>query len=381
MQPHEPPVPTIVETPEKKQTPFESAAHEVYASGRQKMKEAGEKEGRVFHTIDHPESLIERAKKLSAVFDLSKEQKKMVALEAMYHDLVINYDPPQNPDDVTGRIKRHRGAREGDQPAGENGNEALSAQALVDAMREQNEQAKKNGESPVFSEQHMADARFAIDTTYPGVQLGQDFRGTAFREYPLFGEITSRNARVGEIIDSLEKNGVTKGALFFQPHLETPLEQGKRVGEDALVIALSDLGSAGFDPPEKFFREGDTEFLELMENARRPEVQTRLLEGTTQIDQENRAKVAASMIQWLKDQTSFVAWQMLRFEKIVCLLRKNGQIDEKKEGQLRSLFNHFEKNIEATAQRAKNAEQQYEELKKRNGELEAFRFLTKEIHV
>lgn len=359
---------------------FEDAVRNMYKRGHSGMKEASKKEHRVFHTVEHPEALIERAKKLSHIFELSKIQKKMVALEAIYHDLVINYDPAQNPEDVTGRIKRHRGAREGDQPANLQGNEALSAKALVAEMSRHNTIAQQKKQSPVFSQEQISNATFAIDVTYPGVQLGPDFQGVSFREYPYYKEIVTQHKDIGRIISSLEKDGILKGILFYQPHLETPLEKGEQVPKEAIIIALSDLGAAGLDTSKTFFREGDTELLELMENIRRPKVKKRLLEGTTEMDKNDRAKVAGIMQQWLKDQTSFVAWQMLRFEKIVFLLKKNGQIDSEKESALRNLFSNFEKNITATLKRTHTLSKTYHEILVENGELKAFQYLAKEMH-
>lgn len=351
---------------------FNRAADEVIVRGDRLMAERHDPEGldpKMFHTSEHPSRLKEFGKLLADVFRLSPESRKIINIAFSYHDLVINYELPA-PEDILARIKRKRGARSGDQPAGTDGNEALSAREAADELRRINSSRKE----PIFSEEQIKTVEWAIDATYPGVDLGPDFKGASFKDYPLYGEIKQKNPEIERVIDLLESKGITKGANFYQPHLEEPLERGEKVLNEVVIVAMSDLGAPGIMNVEDYAAaaEGDKEFWELSVNLREPKTMKRLLEGNDAKDDEDRARVIKAMQQWLHDQTSFVAWQMLRFEKIVYLLGKNGQLDGERERELRKILGNYEKNIMATLEREKEMAEEYERVKAAEGAKAAF---------
>lgn len=360
----------------ERETPaFEAVSAGLIRAGDRLMEEYGRNERRVYHTIEHPRTLRERAEKVADVFDISEEQKELSRIAISWHDVIIKVDPA-DPENIAATIKRHRGAREGDQPSGAEGNEAESARAMEAAMRRANEQSG----TPVFSEEQIKTAVFAVESTYPAVDLGEKFQGARFKEYPYYANIAAENPKAAEIIDWLRKEGVDKGILFYQPHLETPLEKGEKVPPEVLVMVLDDLGGAGMASREEFCLEGDREFQELYANISNPDNLRRLAEGSEEKDESDREKAAGAMMGWLKSQTSFVAWQMLRIEKIIHLLRENKQLDAPKAEKLRASFNRFEDNIHAMLERSRSTEKTYEETKAREGSRAAFRYLARSMH-
>ena len=355
---------------------FERAVEKTISDGDRLMKEYSRRENRVFHTIEHPNSLHERGKKMADALGISRESRNIADIAISWHDVVMNVEPA-NPEKVSATIKRNRGAREGDAPGGVRGNEAESARMMERSMRRVNLEAGRE----VFSEHQIKTAFFAVEATYPGVELGKDFKGAVFKEYSYYDAVTSQNPEIRRIVDDLEKKGVTKGALFYQPHLEAPLEKGERVPEEVLIMVLDDLGGAGMIGREEFAEEGDREFRELYVNISRPDSTRRLLEGDGEKDKSDRGEAASTMLGWLRSQTSFVAWQMLRFEKIMYLLRGNGQITGDKEVKLRGLVSHFEDNIHGTSERAEETEKKYAEIKDRKGDKAAFAYLARAMHI
>jgi hypothetical protein len=348
---------------------FESASAELIAMGEQLMRENSQRENRKYHTIEHPHTLERRAGKIAEVFGLSERQKVLVRIAIAWHDTIINFTPA-SPDNIAATITRHRGAREGDDPTGVQGNEALSAQAMELEMRRMNERAG----SAIFSDEEIQTAIFMVEATYPGVRFG-----AVFKDYPYYAKIVEQNPGVGEIIEELEQEGIKNGLLFFQPHLENPLEPRKRIPAEAFVMVLDDLGGAGLATREEFAIEGDKEFQELFANISNPENLRRLAEGNTKKDEADRQEAAGVMIGWLKSQTGFVAWQMLRIEKIIHLLRQNGQIDTAKGVELRLAFTKFESNIRDTLERARSIEREYNAVVGINPKA-AFSYLAKAMH-
>ena len=181
-------------------------------------------------------------------------------------------------------------------------------------------------------------------------------------------------------MDELKIQGITKGPLFFQPHLERPLEEGQKVPKEVLIVALSDLGAAGSAEKEVFFKEGDDEMRELYANLRRPDVMRRLTEGDEDADHADRQKVASAFFGWLDGQPGFAAWQALRFEKILYLLKLTESITPDEEQGLRAQFNHFTENIRSTRDRAKELRSGFQEIQSAQGEKAAFMYLAKNLH-
>lgn len=362
-------------SPEERQ--FEKAAKQVKAEGYKLMEanhDRGGEDPKEYHTSEHPHSLEVRADRMADILKLTSAEQGLAKVYISFHDTIIDYEHT-DPKNIVGMIKRKRGAREGDQSSGSGGNEALSAQKMAEAMRQANEEAGRE----VFSEEQIRNGIFAIDATYPGVDFGPDFKGAPFEKYPYYKTIVEGNPAAKETIDMLKGGGIEKGPLFFQPHLESALERGEKVPTEVLITALADLGAAGIEGGSKFFAEGDAEFRELYENIRKPENLSRLLEGDGDADREDRAKVVGAMTSWLQSQPGFAAWQMLRFEKIVHLLKQNGEIDSAKEDGLRKMFEHYPDNVKSTLERVDNRKKDYERIKELGGEKQAFAYLAKEM--
>ena len=245
-------------------------------------------------------------------------------------------------------------------------------------MRETNKKTKKTGRE-VFSEQQIATVEHAIDATYPGVDFGPDFKGALFDKYPFLQEITARNPEVQKILEFLKEKGIDRGPLFFQPYLEKPLEQGEKVPPEVMIVALADLGGSGTEEAPAFFGEGDAEFRELYENVRQKSNLSRLLNGLEEKDKEDRTKVGAAMLGWLKSQPAFAVWQMLRFEKTAYLLETSGQLNQEQSGQLKNYFFRYGENIKKALERAENLSGEHERTKQESGEREAFAFLAEQM--
>jgi len=329
---------------------FIQAAEEVISAGdalMAKNHDSGPKQ-KEFHTSGHPRTLKYRAEVTAQIFELSNRRMLLSKIIINYHDTIINFNPaaeydPTKPETMVSMIMRHRGAREGDKPNGENGNEALSAKAMVEEMRKKLDQ---DG-NPIFTEEEIATAVLAVDATYPDVELGKDFQGAEFKKDPYYAELTKKNPDLGKFIDSLEERGITKGIKFTQPHLENLLENGKCVPEEVLAMAMSDLGGCGIMRPEEFFEEGNSEFRELYSNIRK-----HLAMLTTDKSKDKERAIAVKAMQgWMNSQARFATWQMIRFEKIVYLLRENGQIKEEDEKDLRDYFSQYTSNINASLDR------------------------------
>lgn len=362
------------ESEEQEGARFERTSQELIDAGGRLMNENSDRDKRIYHTIEHPNTLQARAEKVAQVLGVSERGKKLSKIAIAWHDTIIHVDPA-DPENIVATIKRHRGAREGDQPSGAKGNEAESALVLEQAMR------RANGEGvPVFTEKDIKTAVLAVEATYPGVDFGKDFQGARFKEYPWLGQIVEKNPHVGAIIEQLEADGIDRGGLFYQPHLEGPLERGEKIAPEILVMVLDDLGGAGMATLEEFALEGDKEFQELYTNITNPENLQRMAHGEGEKDENDREKAVGAMLNWFKSQTSFVAWQMLRIEKILCLLQQNGQIDDEKVEKLRLLFGRFKENITGSRARAQNTARQYEEIKAKEGNGAAFAHVARVMH-
>ncbi|TSC71030.1 MAG: hypothetical protein G01um101470_765, partial [Parcubacteria group bacterium Gr01-1014_70] len=242
------------EATETAETSFEEASKAIRDNGYRSHREAHDKEGRdpkTYHTSEHPRTMEGRAEQMANTFRLSPEERAAVKMEIAWHDTTIEYDKA-DPNNLLAMIRRHRGAREGDTPKGADGNEGQSARSLEQEMREVNRLAKRE----IFTEEQIHNGVWAIDATYPDVNFGQDFKGAKFKEYPYYDVAIAQNPDIGALFDELETQGINKGPLFFQPHLEKPLEEGQKVPKEVLVVALSDLGAAGTAEKEVFFKEG-----------------------------------------------------------------------------------------------------------------------------
>ena len=367
---------------EVEEAAFESAAEELTQKGlRYMVRLHDEKTPRpeTFHLRKHPVGMLELAAPLAKILHLTPRERRLKQMGISWHDTVIEFDHA-DPENLLAMIKRHRGAREGDQPKGTGGNEAESARLLIDEMRRANDRAEAAGKKKIFSEENMRIVEWEIAATYPAVAMGPDSKGAAFAAYPYYEVALKQNPALKELFTELEGQGITKGPFFFQPHLEKSLEEGVEVPRGVLITALVDLGAAGLGSAQEFFREGDDEMRELYENLRRPDVIRRLRENDEEGDRDDREKVMQAFAKWLDTQVGFTAWQALRFEKIVYLLKQHNRMSPEEEEGVRGRFSHFIDNIRATLARAKELKAKAEHIKTTAGEKEAFLYLARSMH-
>ena len=364
-------IPFIENKLKKREITFKMATSQIIELGNQLMIEKTLIEGRKYHTIEHPETLIKRAEKFFSVLNLPEREQIIIKIAFSQHDTIINRSLP-DPYNIIGTIIRNRGAYQGDFPGGKEGNEAISAREMEAKMKQVNNEAI----FPVFSQAEIKESVVMVKCTYPAVKPE-----TIFKEYSFYSEIIKQNPNIKKIIERLEsEEEIKRGLLFFQPHIENLLEQGKEIPMGAFVVILGDLGGAGLAGHEEFAREGDLEFQELYVNISNPDNLRRLIEGDSGEDESDRKKVVGAMIGWLKMQTGFVVLQMLRVEKIIFLMKKNRQINETQQNQLRLIFDRFESNIIGTLERAKDIEKEYNARKSQVGSKEAFRYIAQAMH-
>ncbi len=369
---------SFASTKETVEPSFEKASEGIVDCGYNFHEQEHDGEGRdpkVYHTSEHPRTMEQRAERMADVFHLKPKQRAVMKMAIAWHDTVIDYDKA-NPNNLLAMVRRHRGAREGDKPYGAEGNEGRSARHLEQEMRQANERAGKE----IFTGEQIETAGWAVDGTYPDADLGPDFKGATFKDYPYYDEAIRQNPALGDALNNLEKQGIIKGPLFFQPHLEQPLEAGQTVPREVLIVGLSDLGAAGSADNETFFKEGDDEMIELYANLRRPEVMYRLIDGNDEADRNDREKVSAAYLGWLDSQPGFAAWQALRFEKLIHLLKRQNGLATEEERGLRAEFNRFIDNIRSASERAKELRSGFDAVRSSQGEKAAFSYLAGKLH-
>jgi len=368
-----------LEKMETKKTPeaiFEATAKKIIERGYERMSrehDHGGRDPKIYHVSEHPRTLEGRAEKIASILGLSPKEHLLVRMGIAFHDLVIGYDTP-DPDKLLGVIRRHRGARVGDIPKGLHGNEAKSAIALAQDMRKANTRAGQE----IFSIEDIGNATWTIDATYPNIDLGADSSGAPFESYPYF-EIAMKNQELKKFVEDSRSKGVIKGPHFFQPHLEQALEQGTPVPHEVLTVALSDLGGGGIDAKERFFKEGDDEMRELYVNLQSPKTWGSVMQQNA-VGRANREKVTRALLLWLDRQVGFIVWQALRFEKIMHLSEKNGDITHDEAEKLRALFSNYVPNARATYERSQIMRKELEHITQDKNEYEAFLHLTRSMH-
>lgn len=365
---------------------FEQACDLLSKEGDTLMAKNHGREGdeKVYHTLEnHISPMQGRAQEIGNMLGLTLEQKKLIAVAISWHDTVIEYDAPKE-DNITGMISRHRGARDsesemsqGKPSMGSEGNEALSARLMLEAMERVNQETGKT----IFTQENMHIAKWAIDATFPKSDFGPDFRGVEFVNDSLYEEIAARNPAVARSVAYLQEQGITKGPHFSQPHLEDPLlQEGKEIPLEVFTVAFADLGTAGSAKnPEEFFVEGDNEGKESYHNLRKPENIKRLLGGDEAKDIEDRAKASQALLGWLSSQAGFAMWQMIRFEKVIYGMAKTGQMTPEKEQQARELLGNHEANIKACVDRVARAKAEYNKTLTEEGDKAAFASIAQEM--
>ena len=358
---------------EKKEATFENVSREIILKAYElysKMHDPGGEDPKEYHVSGHPRRMERDGEQIADILHLSLKERLLAMLGIAAHDLVMNYKKA-DPNKVTSMISRHRGAREGDEPMGAQGNAGKSARWLAEEMRKANEHAGIE----IFTEEEISNTVWGIDTTYP-----KDKFGALFEEYPYYEIALQQNQALGELLGELKEQGIVKGPLFSQPHLEKPLEEGTRVPREVLIVALTDLGAVGTGGKEEFFKEGDNEMRELLGNLRIPEVMRRISGGDEDADRADREEVTGTFVRWLDSQPGFAVWQALRFEKIMHLLKQQNGISPEEEQGMRNLFCHFVENIRATRDRSLELKAEVERMKSSVGEKEAFLFLARSMH-
>lgn len=332
---------------QEKETMFERYAEQVADDGFEAMRKNHGPESeapKVFHTIEHPEEMIELAKEMEDTFGVPAHGRAFVKGLIAHHDSIILFDKA-DPANILARVMRHRGARKGDEPSGSGGNEALSADGWEKSARKANEDARREGaDFDIFSEADIKKGRLGIEFTYPGVTFGP------FSNLPHFEEVKEASESVRRSLDLAKMAGIEGGLVFLQPHFDNMIEAGEKIPTEALIVALADLGQVGAKGYEFFRKSGDKEFRELSANLSRSELH-RLANGDAQQDSEDREKVIKGFEGWIGSQISFALGQMIRFEKNLIMMRRNGQINEDQEQGLRRQFSHFEENIKQAIER------------------------------
>lgn len=355
---------------------LDEASEKIVEKGYARMKrehDPGGKDPKVYHVSEHPKALERRADEMAKILHLSPSELKLTRMAIAWHDVVLAYTAP-DPDKILGTVKRHRGAREGDIPKRLSGNEAKSAILLAQEMRKANERAGRE----VFSPKQMGIATWAIDATYPSADFGLDGKGVLLENYPYFA-IAQANPELAKLLEDLKTSGIVKGTLFSQPHLEEPLERGEKVPHEVLVVALSDLGSAGTETREGFFKEGDSEAQEIYINLRTQKTLDLVLMQNA-AGRGNREKVTNALLSWLDTQVGFAVFQALRFEKIMHLSQKSGTLTDTEILGLRSMFGNYTENARASYARVKSLRAELTITSENNGEYEAFLHLLRTMH-
>lgn len=357
----------------EKEVLFERVSKDIMESGfnfHAAEHDALGRDPKTFHSSEHPHTLYRRAEQMAEVLHLTPKERALTGMGIAYHDTIIEYDAA-DPNNLLGMIRRHRGAREGDQPKGKDGNEGRSSRLLEAKMR----QANKDAGEELYSEEDIQTAIWEIDATYPEPNLGPDFSGAEFEKDPYFQIAVDQNPELGELFLELQQENIVKGPLFSQPHLEKALEEGRPVPRPVLMVALMDLGAAGLGKKEEFFEEGDDEMQEIYGNLRNPETLQRLVTSDNEEDRANRTKTAGAFLRWAQSQEGFAAWQALRFEKIVHLLKRQNGLTPDEELGMRAQFSHYADNVRAARDRAKELTENVAKITQASGEKEAFRYL------
>ncbi len=342
----------VVNAEMQKDVEKEKIGEQLVKMGDQLMEKNNPKEQKPYHNIEHPMELYNRAEKMANIFGLSEERKLMTKIIISYHDAIIDTVAPPDympgvsaPQVLTAMVTRKRGAMEGDFSAGVNGNEARSAELCADAMIK----------SGVYNKKDIDTAKLGIQVTYPGVEGGPDWRGVLFdneqdKEY--YDNAIKNQKGFGEMVERLKQKGIVKGIKFFQPHLENALQKGEKVPEEVLIMAMSDLGGSGIISAEQFEKEGNAEGREVKSNIVNNMKNLLSQEGWV----SERENVVRDIQSWFDAQVTFPVIQAIRFEKIVSLLKKNGQLDSGREAGLREMFSHFTENALGSLKRAEEAE-------------------------
>lgn len=271
-----------------------------------------EKDMLPFHNVGHTKGVIRRVETILKAIQnadpqtVSDEEVKFGRLVAAYHDTVQKWDPVEMEEkegEFKGFKKLIRKRRIKD-------NEVESANELTHFMIE--EVNRKQGKS-VFTKNEGFVALEAIKATVPGWD--------------------------------------PENKTVSQPNLESRKEASVsdkeiKISMVEIALALSDLGVAGMDGPEKFTNEGIALFRE--ENL---DVLAAITsKGVDGIKAKDQKYFKTRMVGWLKSQAGFAKGRQTRLDKELEL------IPEAARQAVKSLFDKFEDSIQVSGEVAAECE-------------------------
>lgn len=263
-----------------------------------------EKDNLPFHNVEHTQGVMRRVEAiLKAIQEadpalVSDHDIEIGRLASAYHDTVQQWEENRVKDGDFEKVLRKRFIGK---------NETASSDEAVAFM------LKANENEVIFSDDDKVTVQRAIDTTVPGWDV---------------------------------KNGTV-----MQPNLKesnSPVER---------ALALSDIGVAGIDGPEKFLPEGKALFreenLDILEAIRSGE----------DIPKAKQEFFKKRMVGWLKSQAGFAKGRQARLEEEIKSIPS-----EEARKSVAKLFSKFEDSIKASKEVADEAEgMTFEELVKYMG--------------
>ncbi len=266
---------------------------------REKFEKPRNRERLTFHDTKHTGGVVKRTELvLQAVRNaapemVSDETVAIGRLAASNHDTVQDWETIDN--------SARGGAKEFRKRFAER-NEAASADGAIAYMDRVNQQRRDAGQPEVFTEEHRAVLREALDATVPGWDVAA---------------------------------GTVK-----QPKLD---------GESSVIaraVALADLGESGTDPEgyleggDRLFIEENLDVLDLVNDPKKTEGMT---------DEEKEA-VAARLRKWTKSQVGFAEGRKKRLEEEL------GNLPEAAKAEIRRLYSRFDDSIREAGRLAQERE-------------------------
>lgn len=282
---------TVEDSAESNSEMLKSAADQAEKAALEMLKKfetsPDSKENLAFHNQEHTKAVIERTNTiLEAIQEVepslvSDRDASLARIASAFHDVVQEWQ--ESP--VDGKVMRKRFIGT---------NEEKSAEAAIEFMRGVNKEAGKD----VFTFADGETIKLAMKATVPGF-----------------------DGKLGTVV---------------QPGLTN------ESGIVARALALSDLGTAGIDGPEKYLPEGDALFRE--ENL---DILEALSTRAGSLTDDEKTAFLKRINGWTGFQSVFAAGRKARFETEVAGLPL--QVQEK----LRSeVFNKFDESIEAAKAKA-----------------------------
>ncbi|OHB23795.1 MAG: hypothetical protein A3J67_02915 [Parcubacteria group bacterium RIFCSPHIGHO2_02_FULL_48_10b] len=301
-----------------------------------------------FHNEKHPEMVRRKALEFAKILMredptlVTKDTLANIVNSAASHDSVLNVARGE-------MITRFRGFFDTDTPGNvralmtqhgvTKGNEWLSAEWLEHEFDRYVGADGNQGFDPK-SKTEMIDA---IAATFPDFDFAATIPNQDFEQY--FSSPQTQEA-------ALEK--YRTGIKVSQPHLKA------ESSITALAVATGDLrGEVLSDNYEDYRQSGNGEFRELNEG-----LHSAIERGVGTITHDQRIKVAANMLKWVKAQVTFAMWQKILFWESI---NKNNLIagSSKAVEIKRALKDHYDSNFDTNILKAK---ERYERLEKKYGE-------------